>query len=371
MTAPRAAVALVHDWLTGMRGGERCLQTFADLLPDAPILTLIHDPGSVSERIEKHQIITSPLSRSRATRKHYRKLLPLLPWATRKLPSRDYDVLVSLSHCAAKAAAKHDTGKHICYCFTPARYLWDHSETYLKRSSLTVRTAAKLWLPRLREWDVQAAASVDRFVAISDYIAERIKRIYGRDADVIYPPVEVRRFAPAPAEEVGDHLLIVSALTPYKGVDLAIEACNASGTRLVIIGKGEQEAQLRALAGPTIEFRGWLPDAQVAHEMARCRAFILPCEEDFGITPLEAMAAGRPVIALARGGACETVTDATGVFFPEAVTDALVTAIEELTRRQSEFDPEEQRARARAFDEPVFRQKVRTLLEAEGVLPQS
>ncbi|MEM7164267.1 MAG: glycosyltransferase [Planctomycetota bacterium] len=361
-------VALIHDWLTGMRGGERCLEVFAELLPGAPILTLIHEPGSVSDCIEKHEIIASPLSRSRAARRNYRKLLPLLPWATRKLPAADYDVLVSLSHCAAKAATKRPGAKHISYCFTPARYLWDHADTYLRRSSAAVRAAARLLLPRLRQWDVDTAGGVDRFIAISEYVAERIRRIYGRDADIIYPPVDTSRFTIAADSDVRDHYLVVSALTPYKGVDLAIAACNATGKRLIVIGKGEDERRLHSLAGPTIEFRGWQPDHVVADEMATCRAFVLPCEEDFGITPLEAMASGRPVVALGRGGACETVTAATGVFFDEPSTESAVAALQTMDERHGDFDPVSLRAHAASFDLPVFRQRIAALLREEGVV---
>ena len=367
--------ALVHDWLTGMRGGERCLEVFADLLPDAPILTLVHEPGSVSSKIEEHPIVTSPLSRWRFVRKRYRRLLPLFPWAVKRLPGREFDLLVSLSHCAAKAIPRREGTRHICYCFTPARYLWDHADTYLapERSSTPVRIAARALLPNLRAWDRRTASSVDRFIAISHYVAERIERIYGREAEVIYPPVECSRFDIAPSSQIEDHYLMVTALAPYKGVDLAIEAFAQTDRKLVIVGKGDDEARLRELAPSNVEFRGWLSDAEVADALARCRGFILPCEEDFGIAPLEAMACGRPVIALGRGGACETVrapggeSSPTGVFFDRPDPEALVHAIGEFERELPHFDPRAIRSHAETFDLDIFETRIRAVLRSEGV----
>lgn len=367
--------ALVHDWLTGMRGGERCLEVFADLLPGAPILTLIHEPGTVSDAIEEHPIVASPLSRWGFMRRRYRRLLPLFPWAVKKLPGRDHDLLVSLSHCAAKAIPRREGTRHVCYCFTPARYLWDHADTYLapERSSASVRLAARTLLPNLRNWDQRTASSVDRFIAISDYVAERIKRIYGRDSEVIYPPVETARFRAAPTGEIEDHYLMVTALAPYKGVDLAIKAFTGTDRRLVIVGTGDDEARLRELAPPNVEFRGWLSDEEVAHALARCRGFILPCEEDFGIAPLEAMAAGRPVIALGRGGARETVVDSsvsaaspTGVFFDHPEPDSLSESIERFERELPHFDTQAIRRHAETFDLTIFRERIRQVLRSEG-----
>lgn len=354
-------VALVHDWLTGMRGGERCLEVFAELFPDAPIFTLIHEKGSVSPLLESREVHASPLSRWRFLRKRYRKLLPFFPWAIQTLPTDDYDVVISLSHCAAKAVRKREGAVHICYCFTPARYLWDLSSTYLdpSRAAWPTRLAAGAFWPHLRDWDRSSAKGVDHFIAISDYIAQRIATIYHRESEVIYPPVELDRFSIAPADEIGEHYLIVSALAPYKGVDLAIDAFNESGRRLLIVGKGPDERRLRQRARSNITFLGWRPDDEVARLMARARAFVLPCEEDFGITPLESMASGRPVIAYGVGGACETViAGETGRFFDRLEPASLNAAIDAFESRLDAMSPERCRARAAEFDRAVFRRRL-------------
>lgn len=360
-------VALVHDWLTGMRGGERCLEVFAEMFPDAPIFTLIHEKGSVSPLLESRRVHASPLSRWQFLRRRYRKLLPLFPWAIRTLPTDEFDLVISLSHCAAKAVRVGPHAHHVCYCFTPARYLWDLSDTYLdpERASWPTRLAAQAFWPDLRSWDQASASGVDQFIAISDYIAARIQTIYGRDSQVIYPPVELDRFQSVPAAEVEGHYLIVSALAPYKGVDLAVAAFNQSGRQLKIVGKGPDERRLRAIARPNIEFLGWKSDDDVARLFPRARAFLLPCEEDFGITPLESMASGRPVIAFGTGGARETVVDGeTGVFFDELTPSSLNDAIARFEARPSEFDPERCRARAAEFDRAVFRTNLENALLA-------
>ena len=360
---PGARVALVHDWLTGMRGGERCLEVLCELFPDAPLFTLLHVPGSVSSQIERRRIVTSFVQRLPNASERYRHYLPTFPLAIRRFDLSGYDLVVSMSHCVAKGVRVAPRALHLCYCFSPMRYVWDLSSDYFGPGhGLAARVLGPPIAAALRRWD-RRTSGVHRFVAISRHIGDRIRRAYDRSADVIYPPVDVQRFEIADAAD--DYYLVVGALVPYKRIDLAVGAANRLGRRLVIVGTGPEDARLRALAGPTVSFLGWQPDAEIARLYARCRALIFPAVEDFGITPLEAAAAGRPTLALARGGALETmvgsdVADAppTAVFFAEQTVDALVEAIERFERAADRFDAKALRARAESFDRPIFKQKL-------------
>jgi glycosyltransferase involved in cell wall biosynthesis len=362
-------VALVHDWLTGMRGGERCLEVFCELFPDADLYTLLHVPGSVSPVIERRRIVTSFLQRLPDVERRYRQYLPLFPAAIRRFDLRGYDLVLSSSHAVAKSVRVPRPERHVCYCFTPMRYVWDLYDDYFgARAPLATRLLMPPLAAWLRRWDRRTAAGVGRFVAISRFVADRIRRAYGRDADVIYPPVDVSRFRLE--EAAGSFYLVVSALTPYKRVDLAVAACTRLGRRLVVVGSGPEEKRLRALAGPTVEFVGWRSDGETAELYARCRAFLFPPLEDFGITPLEAMACGRPVIAFGRGGARETVVppDAgeppTGLFFERQTLEDVVDAIRRFEAAPELFEPKVLRRRAEAFDLPVFRERIRAYLGA-------
>ena len=359
-------IALVHDWLTGMRGGERCLEVFCELFPDAPIFTLLHVPGSVSPAIERHPIQTSFVQRLPGAAARYRQYLPLFPAAVRRFDLAGVDVVLSLSHCVAKAVRVPPGALHLCYCFTPMRYVWDLEDDYASAAGWLGRRLMPPAAALLRRWD-RRTGSVDDFVAISRHIADRIRRVYGRGAEVIHPPVEVERFRIA--DEVDDYYLVVSALVPYKRVDLAIAAATRLGRRLLVVGRGPEEARLRAMAGPRVRFLGWRSDAEVAGLYARCRAVLFPSVEDFGIVPLEAAAAGRPTIALARGGALETMVglDAheppTAVFFHEQTVEALADAIVRYEAAATRFEPLALRARAARFDRPLFARRVREYVD--------
>ena len=363
-------VALVHDWLTGMRGGERCLEVFCELFPEADLFTLLHVPGSVSAIIERHRIITSFVQRLPGAAGHYRYYLPLFPAAVEAFDLRGYDLVLSSSHCVAKGARPAPGALHVSYCFTPMRYVWDLYDDYFgRRARPLIRALMPPVAARLRRWDRRSSARVDSFIAISRHVASRIDRYYGRPAEVIYPPVDVQRFDVADAD-AGEFYLVVSALVPYKRLDLAVQAANRLGRRLLVVGSGPEERALRALAGPGVEFLGWRSDAEIAELYRRCRALLFPGVEDFGIVPLEAMAAGRPVVAFAGGGALETVVPPgsleppTGLFFDTQTVDALVDALRRLESGAVAFHPKTLRARAEEFDRPRFKERIATFLGA-------
>ena len=361
MAGSRPRVAIVHDWLTGTRGGERCLEVACELFPDAPLYTLLHVPGSVAPVIERRRIVTSFIQRLPRAAARYRAYLPLFPAAIRRFDLTGHDLVLSFSHCVAKGVRTPPGAAHLCYCFTPMRYVWDLYDDYFGAGA---GLATRLLMPpvaaALRRWD-RRTEGVRHFAAISRHIADRIRRAYGREAEVLYPPVDVSRFRLA--ETPGDFYLVVSALVPYKRVDLAIAAANRLGRRLLVVGAGPEERRLRALAGPTVELLGWRPDPEVAELYARCRALLFPSLEDYGIVPLEAAAAGRPTIAFARGGALETMTGLddeapTAVFFGAQTVDALVEGLRRYEAAEDRFDPKALRARAERFDRPVFRQRL-------------
>jgi glycosyltransferase involved in cell wall biosynthesis len=376
---PRLAelrVALVHDWLTGMRGGERCLEDFCRVLPGAHIYTLFHFPGSVSPEIEALPIHTARrfrwVARIPGARRRYRWLLPLFPGAAARFDLRGYNLVFSSSHCVAKGAGEGQGVPRIAYLHTPMRYIWDQAQIYFNRDrfSAPALRAIEAVLARLRRWDI--SVHPDRYIANSDCVAERIRRIYGREARVIRPPVDLDRLPEPSGESRGDHYLIVSALAPYKRVADAIDACRALGRRLVVIGTGEDEARLRARSGPDVEFRGWVSDGDVAAAYRAARAVLMPGEEDFGIVPLEAMASGAPVIALGKGGATETVVDLdasaagrspTGVLYPEPGAEPLAAAIRRFEATARRFDPKELRGHAALFGRPRFRKEITEALE--------
>lgn len=360
-------VALVHDWLTGMRGGERVLEALLGLWPDAEIFTLLHVPGSVSPLIEERPIHTSFIDRVPGASRRYRNLLPLFPAAIERFDLSGFDLVVSSSHCVAKGV-RLAGAPHLCYCHTPMRYVWDLYDDYFGpgRAALPVRMAMPTLAAWLRRWDRRTARRVDTFIANSAFIRERIRRCYGRDAVVVHPPVEIERLRHDRPRE--DFYLIVSALVPYKRIELAVEAFNRLGRPLVVAGSGPELERLRRIAGPNVRFTGWLPDEEIADLYERCRAFIFPAVEDFGITAVEAQAAGAPVIAFADGGALETVigwdgtrADATGVFFHEPTPEALADAV--LRADRVAFDPVALRRNAERFSLAAFHQGILDAVE--------
>ncbi len=377
-TQPR--VVLVHDWLTGMRGGEKCLEVVCRRWPAAPLFTLLHRRGSVSAPIEGRPVRASLLNRLPGVGRYYRYLLPLMPAAASSWRLPPCDLVVSFSHCVAKGASppQREDGKgpvpHVCYCFTPMRYAWHMRQAYFGAGRSLKDRARDALLARLRAWDRRTAERVSHFIAISETVRDRIAECYGRDSAVIYPPVDTDFYRPAPVDRA-DYFLLVSAFAPYKRLDLAIEACNRLRRSLVVIGAGQDEGRLRALAGPTVHFLGWQPDEVIRDHLRRCRALLFPGEEDFGIVPVEAQACGAPVIALGRGGATETVVplDAsqppTGAWFAEQTAEGLIDAIHALELRSDDLSPSAARQQALRFNAPRFAEQLFAHLDAILHLP--
>ena len=356
-------VALVHDWLTGMRGGEKCLEVLCLAFPDATLYTLIHRPGAVSPAIESMAIRTSPLQHVPGVFRHYRKLLPVMPMAAKALRPTEVDLVVSLSHCVAKSVHVPKGVPHVCYCFTPMRYAWQGRDAYLDAwSERPIRRAlAKVVLNRMRTWDRASAASVSHFVAISETVRERITRCYGRGSRVIQPPVDTDFFTPdsdAKASRSKSPYLVVSALVPYKKIDQAVTACSFLGRPLVVIGEGPERSRLERLSSPNVRFLGWQSDEVIRDHYRRCRALLFPGEEDFGIVPIEALACGAPVIALAVGGAAETVHDRVGRTYSAATTEGLLEAIESWEAVGCPHDPALARTTAESFAPHHFRDRL-------------
>jgi glycosyltransferase involved in cell wall biosynthesis len=356
-------VALVHDWLTGMRGGEKCLEVLCERWPEAPLFTLLYKRGAVAPVIADRPIHTSLLGCLPRVERYYRYLLPLMPLAARwRLPA--CDLVVSLSHCVAKAACPPPGVPHLCYCFTPMRYAWHMRQSYFagQRRGLKAQLVEQL-LAQLRRWDRASAARVTHFVAISQTVCRRIAECYDRDSRVIYPPVDTDFYTPG-AGPREDHYLVVSAFAPYKRIDLAVAACRQLGRRLVVIGNGQLEQQLLALAGPEVQLLGWQSDAVIRDHLRRCRALLFPGEEDFGIVPVEAQACGTPVIAFGRGGATETVVtgsarqEPTGVLFAEQTPECLADAIACFEKEERHFVLQAARRNALRFNRRRFAEEI-------------
>ncbi len=357
-------VAIVHYWLVGMRGGEKVLEELCLMYPQADIFTHVYDAARTSDLIKRHSITTSFIARLPFASRAYQKYLPLMPMALEELDLTGYDLVISSESGPAKGVVTHPNALHVCYCHSPMRYLWDQYPTYRANSGRLTRLVMSLLMPALRAWDIASAARVDHFIANSTFVARRISKAYRRDSTVIFPPVDLDSFAvsPAPAR---DFYLVAGQLVPYKRIDLAIAACNRLGRRLVVVGTGSEAARLRAMAGPTIEFRGWTADDALRALYADCRALLFPGEEDFGIVPLEAMASGRPVVAFRSGGALDTVVERrTGTFFDRQTVDCLAEAIERFERCETEFDPHAIRAHAHDFDRIVFRARLKSFIDA-------
>jgi glycosyltransferase involved in cell wall biosynthesis len=323
-------VALVHDWLTGMRGGEKVLAVLCELFPDADLFTLFHRRGSVSAAIENRRIVTSFVQRLPMADRYYRRYLPLFPSAIERFRFDAYDLVISSSHCVAKSVITPVHVRHLCYCHSPMRYAWDQFDAYFGPDRVGAFASRLIYRPvlsRLARWDAETAHRPNRFLSNSQYVAGRIRRYYNRESTIVYPPVDTVFYHPA-SDPRASQFLVVSALVPYKRIELAVAACKRMGVPLRIVGDGPDLDRLRAAAGPGVTFLGRLTDERIRDEYRAATAVLLPGEEDFGIVPVEAQACGTPVVALGRGGALETVVDGeTGVLFPEPTVDDLAAAL--------------------------------------------
>jgi glycosyltransferase involved in cell wall biosynthesis len=354
-------IAIVHEWFTSMRGGEKCVEALCEVFPDATVYALLHVKGSVSPIIERMPIHTSFVQHLPFAATWYRYYLPLFPTAVRRFDLSGFDIVISSNHCAAKGVRTAPHTLHICYCYTPMRYIWTQYEDYFGagRSGLLARWGMRAAVGYLRRWDLRTAKNPHYFIAISENIRKRIRTIYGRESDVIYPPVDSAALSVVREHE--DFDLIVSALVPYKRVDIAVEAYNRMGRCLVVIGDGPDLFRLRQMAGPTVQMLGWRPDDDVRDHFRRCRAVVFPGEEDFGIVPVEAIACGKPVVAYARGGALETVLEGpalkTGVLFQEQTAESLSAAVRKLEAES--FDTVAMHAFALGFDREIYKLKMK------------
>lgn len=371
-------VAIVHYWLVGMRGGEKVVEALCRLFPQADLYTHAVRPEALSPTLLSHSIRTTFIQKLPGGSTRFRNYLPLMPLALEQIDLRGYDLVISSESGPSKGIIVRADVPHICYCHSPMRYLWDMHQDYLESAGPVARLFMRLFFHRLRLWDYASAQRPDMLIANSHTVARRIRRCWGRDSRLIHPPVETERFATpdtSPLQELpgrpeaGRYYLCFGELVGYKRVDLAVRACAKRGAPLVVAGDGPERRRLEAMAGPNVLFTGRVPDAAVPALYAGCRAFLFPGEEDFGIAPVEAMAAGRPVIAYGKGGARETVREGvTGLFFPEQTEDALMEALDAFEKDETAFQADACRRRARDFDASVFEEKfadeVRDILRA-------
>jgi glycosyltransferase involved in cell wall biosynthesis len=357
-------VAIVHYWLVGMRGGEKVLEDFCLMYPDADIFTHVYIPEKTSALINRHNVTMTFIGRLPFARRLYQQYLLLMPFALESLDLSPYDLVISSESGPAKGVITHPNALHVCYCHSPMRYLWDQYHTYRSRSGLMTRVVMSLTMPLLRIWDVASAARVDHFAANSSFIARRIQKAYRRDSTVIFPPVDLEAFT-VTAQPTLDYFFCIGQLVPYKRMDLAVTVCSRLGLRLIVAGSGSELDRLKAIAGPTIEFRAWVSDGELRGLYQNCRALLFPGEEDFGIVPLETMASGRPVIAYKSGGALDTVVAGkTGIFFNQQTEADLIDAIAQFEVLEGTFDARTIREHAASFSRESFRHRMGQFIEA-------
>ncbi len=358
-------VALVHDFLIKIGGAERVLQALTEMYPEAPIYTLLYDEKAVGDLFPQEKVHASWLQRMpRSLRSRHKYLFPMMPQATEQFNLGDYDLVISSSGAFSHGIVTNLNTKHICYCHSPMRYAWDWTHEYVKEmgGGALKKIMVRKLLKSVRQWDFLASERVDRYVANSEHVQKRIKKFYRKGSDVVYPPVDLKRFKKS--TKAADYFLIVSRLSPYKRIDLAVELFNKVGRSLVIIGEGSHLEHLKRIAGPTVELLGNQPDEVVADYMQNARGVIFPGEDDFGIVPVEAMACGKPVVAFGKGGALETVVPGkTGEFFYEPTIESLENAIGRLLANYNNYKPAAIRKRAEEFTAEKFKRKFKKVVK--------
>ena len=357
-------VAIVADFLTKLGGAERVVDTLLEMFPDADIFTLLYDEQNVGRIFPRSKIKESSLDRWPAfLRMRYKYFFPMMPSLVERLDLTGYDLVISSSSAYAHGVITDLDTKHIVYCHSPMRYAWDYTHHYLQEQDLNfiTRAIAGYFLKKIREWDFVAAQRADLFIANSKHVQRRIEKYYRRESEVVYPPVDIERFSVHKTHE--DYFLIISTLTPYKKIDLAVRLFNKIRRKLVIIGDGSARASLEAIAGDTIDFLGTRTDQETVEYMQNCRAFIFPGEEDFGIAPVEAMACGKPVLAFKRGGLLESMIEGkTGEFFTEQTVESMEDALGRLQLNEKFYKPGEIRAQAEEFSKEKFMHHMKRII---------
>ncbi len=355
-------IAIVHDWLTNMGGAENLIINFHEMYPEAPIYTSIYNPDNLDDRLKNIDVRTSFLQKKNKKITNHKKYYPFMPMAFESMDLNEYDIILSSSTCCAKGIIPRPDAIHICYCNTPMRYAWEKRDEYVKNSGKFKKKLIGILTHYMRIWDVTSSSRVDYFIANSTAVQERIKKYYRRDSVVINPAVRCNLFDISDTD--GDYYLIVSRLVPYKRLDLAVQACKELGRKLIIAGEGTEKEKLQEMASgcSNIKFLGRLSDEEVKKYMSECKALLFPGEEDFGITPVEAMACGRPVVAYGRGGTLDTVIDGkTGVLFKEQTVEDVKNAM--LKLECTEFDKQTLRKHALKFDEAEFKRKIKQFID--------
>ena len=357
-------VALVHYWLVTMRGGEKVLETLCKMFPEADIYTNVYNPDSVSDIIRSHKVYTTKINKFPMARKLYQKYMPFMPKALMELDLTGYDLIISSESGPAKGVCPAPDAFHICYCHTPMRYLWDMYHEYFKKSNPIVKFFMKKMIPGLRFWDISSSNLVDYFVANSHYVASRINRYYKRNAEVVYPPCAIEKYIDNPRNPE-DFYLFFGQLVGYKRADLAIEACIKSGRKIVVIGDGKSKKAAEYTKSGLVTFTGRVSDQAIADYLSKAKALLFPGIEDFGIIPVEANAAGCPVLAYKKGGALDSIKEnVTGMFFDEQTTDSLIKCMDSFEKRQSDFnDRKAFTEHVQQFSENEFIKKINFIVQ--------